>query len=212
MEETDVEVEHLIWSCSRCSGWSWTTGRLNLCLPLTVFVYLWLFIYFDCLFISLFVYSWLFLCLLLLFISDCVFVCLLWLWLFVCLPWLFVSSDCLFVYFNVYSDCLFAQTVCLLTLFVYLLWLFTLTLTACLFTLTLTVCLFTLFVYSAESQDSGYLYFCFRWLLIRFKREFSFQDVLRLWEVSLLFHGHKVKYWTLNTGPTFLIDKFEIHI
>ncbi|XP_077194944.1 TBC1 domain family member 15 [Paroedura picta] len=34
-----------------------------------------------------------------------------------------------------------------------------------------------------ESQDSGYLYFCFRWLLIRFKREFSFQDTLRLWEV-----------------------------
>ncbi|KAM6304526.1 TBC1 domain family member 15 isoform 2-T2 [Podargus strigoides] len=34
-----------------------------------------------------------------------------------------------------------------------------------------------------ESQDSGYLYFCFRWLLIRFKREFSFQDILRLWEV-----------------------------
>ncbi|KAM4677913.1 TBC1 domain family member 15 [Discoglossus pictus] len=34
-----------------------------------------------------------------------------------------------------------------------------------------------------ESQDSGYLYFCFRWLLIRFKREFSFQDILRVWEV-----------------------------
>ncbi|XP_066225190.1 TBC1 domain family member 15 isoform X2 [Saccopteryx leptura] len=34
-----------------------------------------------------------------------------------------------------------------------------------------------------ESQDSGYLYFCFRWLLIRFKREFSFPDILRLWEV-----------------------------
>uniref|UniRef100_A0A8C8DJ08 TBC1 domain family member 15 n=1 Tax=Oryzias sinensis TaxID=183150 RepID=A0A8C8DJ08_9TELE len=34
-----------------------------------------------------------------------------------------------------------------------------------------------------EVQESGYLYFCFRWLLIRFKREFSFQDVLRLWEV-----------------------------
>ncbi|XP_072915756.1 TBC1 domain family member 15 [Hemitrygon akajei] len=34
-----------------------------------------------------------------------------------------------------------------------------------------------------ESQESGYLYFCFRWLLIRFKREFSFQDALRLWEV-----------------------------
>ncbi|ROL43328.1 TBC1 domain family member 15 [Anabarilius grahami] len=34
-----------------------------------------------------------------------------------------------------------------------------------------------------EAQDSGYLYFCFRWLLIRFKRELNFQDVLRLWEV-----------------------------
>ncbi|XP_060779773.1 TBC1 domain family member 15 isoform X2 [Neoarius graeffei] len=34
-----------------------------------------------------------------------------------------------------------------------------------------------------EAQDSGYLYFCFRWLLIRFKRELYFQDVLRLWEV-----------------------------
>ncbi|XP_078534371.1 TBC1 domain family member 15 isoform X6 [Lissotriton helveticus] len=34
-----------------------------------------------------------------------------------------------------------------------------------------------------ESQDSGYLYFCFRWLLIRFKREFSFNDILRMWEV-----------------------------
>lgn len=38
-----------------------------------------------------------------------------------------------------------------------------------------------------ESQDSGYLYFCFRWLLIRFKREFSFQDILRLWEVRKYF-------------------------
>uniref|UniRef100_A0A8C1CE65 TBC1 domain family, member 15 n=1 Tax=Cyprinus carpio carpio TaxID=630221 RepID=A0A8C1CE65_CYPCA len=34
-----------------------------------------------------------------------------------------------------------------------------------------------------EAQDSGYLYFCFRWLLIRFKRELHFQDVLRFWEV-----------------------------
>uniref|UniRef100_A0A8K9WQL6 TBC1 domain family member 15 n=1 Tax=Oncorhynchus mykiss TaxID=8022 RepID=A0A8K9WQL6_ONCMY len=33
------------------------------------------------------------------------------------------------------------------------------------------------------AQDSGHLYFCFRWLLIRFKRELSFPDVLRLWEV-----------------------------
>lgn len=28
------------------------------------------------------------------------------------------------------------------------------------------------------------MYFCFRWLLIRFKRELGFMDVLRLWEVS----------------------------
>ncbi|KAL0967243.1 hypothetical protein UPYG_G00249720 [Umbra pygmaea] len=33
------------------------------------------------------------------------------------------------------------------------------------------------------AQESGHLYFCFRWLLIRFKRELNFHDVLRLWEV-----------------------------
>uniref|UniRef100_A0A671XIP5 TBC1 domain family member 15 n=1 Tax=Sparus aurata TaxID=8175 RepID=A0A671XIP5_SPAAU len=33
------------------------------------------------------------------------------------------------------------------------------------------------------SQDSGSLCFCFRWLLIWFKREFSFEDILILWEV-----------------------------
>ena len=27
------------------------------------------------------------------------------------------------------------------------------------------------------------LFFCFRWILIAFKREFAFEDVLRLWEV-----------------------------
>ncbi|KAL2101358.1 hypothetical protein ACEWY4_003119 [Coilia grayii] len=34
-----------------------------------------------------------------------------------------------------------------------------------------------------DSQDSGSLCFCFRWLLIWFKREFSFEDILSLWEV-----------------------------
>ncbi|GAB1598615.1 TBC1 domain family member 15-like isoform X6 [Argonauta hians] len=34
-----------------------------------------------------------------------------------------------------------------------------------------------------ESHDSGNFYFCFRWLLIVFKREFSFPDIQRLWEV-----------------------------
>ncbi|XP_052808211.1 TBC1 domain family member 15-like [Mya arenaria] len=34
-----------------------------------------------------------------------------------------------------------------------------------------------------ESHDSGNFYFCFRWILIHFKREFSFSDAQRLWEV-----------------------------
>ncbi|XP_003406828.1 TBC1 domain family member 17 isoform X1 [Loxodonta africana] len=42
-----------------------------------------------------------------------------------------------------------------------------------------------------DSQDSGSLCFCFRWLLIWFKREFPFSDVLRLWEVL----------WTKLPGP-----------
>ncbi|PFX32122.1 TBC1 domain family member 15 [Stylophora pistillata] len=33
-----------------------------------------------------------------------------------------------------------------------------------------------------EEHDSGNLYFCFRWLLICFKREFSFPDIMTLWE------------------------------
>uniref|UniRef100_A0A8C4QT28 TBC1 domain family member 15 n=1 Tax=Eptatretus burgeri TaxID=7764 RepID=A0A8C4QT28_EPTBU len=34
-----------------------------------------------------------------------------------------------------------------------------------------------------EAHDSGNLYFCFRWLIIHFKREFCFPDILRMWEV-----------------------------
>ncbi|XP_074872203.1 TBC1 domain family member 17 isoform X1 [Carettochelys insculpta] len=34
-----------------------------------------------------------------------------------------------------------------------------------------------------EAKESGSLCFCFRWLLIWFKREFAFMDVLQLWEV-----------------------------
>ncbi|KAL6300547.1 rab-GTPase-TBC domain-containing protein [Sparassis latifolia] len=34
-----------------------------------------------------------------------------------------------------------------------------------------------------EKTDGLNLFFCFRWILIAFKREFSFEDVLRLWEV-----------------------------
>ncbi|PCH38023.1 RabGAP/TBC [Wolfiporia cocos MD-104 SS10] len=34
-----------------------------------------------------------------------------------------------------------------------------------------------------EKTESLNLFFCFRWILIHFKREFPFEDVLRLWEV-----------------------------
>ena len=35
----------------------------------------------------------------------------------------------------------------------------------------------------AEKAEALNLFFCFRWVLIAFKREFPFDDVLRLWEV-----------------------------
>jgi len=34
-----------------------------------------------------------------------------------------------------------------------------------------------------EKTEGLNLFFCFRWVLIAFKREFPFEDVLRLWEV-----------------------------
>ncbi|EEB88473.1 hypothetical protein MPER_13671, partial [Moniliophthora perniciosa FA553] len=34
-----------------------------------------------------------------------------------------------------------------------------------------------------EKTDALNLFFCFRWVLIAFKREFPFDDVLSLWEV-----------------------------
>jgi len=34
-----------------------------------------------------------------------------------------------------------------------------------------------------EKAEALNLFFCFRWVLIAFKREFPFDDVLRLWEV-----------------------------
>lgn len=44
-----------------------------------------------------------------------------------------------------------------------------------------------------DSHDSGSMCFCFRWLLVWFKREFALEDVNVLWEVSTvncpLMHG-----------------------
>ncbi|KRY72189.1 TBC1 domain family member 15 [Trichinella pseudospiralis] len=37
--------------------------------------------------------------------------------------------------------------------------------------------------YLSKSKDSGEMFFCFRWLLVLFKREFTFDDIFRLWEV-----------------------------
>lgn len=37
--------------------------------------------------------------------------------------------------------------------------------------------------YYLKETSSDNMYFCFRWLLVWFKREFSHADVLRLWEV-----------------------------
>uniref|UniRef100_A0A914ZRZ5 TBC1 domain family member 15 n=4 Tax=Parascaris univalens TaxID=6257 RepID=A0A914ZRZ5_PARUN len=34
-----------------------------------------------------------------------------------------------------------------------------------------------------ESHQSDDMYFCFRWVLVSFKREFSFDDIMKLWEV-----------------------------
>lgn len=32
-------------------------------------------------------------------------------------------------------------------------------------------------------HDSGNMFFCFRWLLVLFKREFCQNDIMRMWEV-----------------------------
>ena len=44
-----------------------------------------------------------------------------------------------------------------------------------------------------EDNESGNLFFMFRWILIRFKREFSVEDTLVLWEVL----------WTQHLSPKF---------
>ena len=38
-------------------------------------------------------------------------------------------------------------------------------------------------VFLTEEKDCNNLYFCFRWLLVHFKREFSYDDIMSVWEV-----------------------------
>ncbi|CAO3589695.1 unnamed protein product [Absidia cylindrospora] len=46
-----------------------------------------------------------------------------------------------------------------------------------------------------EETETTNLFFCFRWLLVWFKREFDWEGVIRLWEVL----------WTDHLGPQFLL-------
>lgn len=34
-----------------------------------------------------------------------------------------------------------------------------------------------------NKHDSGNMFFCFRWLLVLFKREFNAVDIMKLWEI-----------------------------
>ncbi|KAK0393377.1 hypothetical protein QR680_000181 [Steinernema hermaphroditum] len=46
-----------------------------------------------------------------------------------------------------------------------------------------------------ESHESEHMYFCFRWILVEFKREFGFEETMKLWEVL----------WTDLPCPNFLL-------
>jgi hypothetical protein len=46
-----------------------------------------------------------------------------------------------------------------------------------------------------EITETNNLFFCFRWLLVWFKREFEWEDVIRLWEVL----------WTNNLSDKFIL-------
>ena len=46
-----------------------------------------------------------------------------------------------------------------------------------------------------ENKDNNAMLFCYRWILIMFKREFAFHDVMRLWE----------RIWTHHLSPNYHI-------
>lgn len=59
-----------------------------------------------------------------------------------------------------------------------------------------------------DTRDSGNLFFCFRWLLVLFKREFNYPDVLRLWEV-LWTDG---PYWKRDDNSTLWHSSLNFHL
>jgi hypothetical protein len=50
-----------------------------------------------------------------------------------------------------------------------------------------------------EKTGSLNLFFCFRWILIAFKREFAFDQVIRLWEVC---PSNRIKLMYRYSGQT----------
>ncbi|RKP20432.1 RabGAP/TBC, partial [Rozella allomycis CSF55] len=46
-----------------------------------------------------------------------------------------------------------------------------------------------------ERIGASHYFFCFRWLLVWFKREFDFHDVLYLWEIIWSHHSHDFVYF-----------------
>ncbi|XP_056639097.1 TBC1 domain family member 15 [Diorhabda sublineata] len=53
-----------------------------------------------------------------------------------------------------------------------------------------------------DTHDSGNMFFCFRWLLVWFKRELSLEDVMRFWEV--LWTGYPCENFHLLVGVAIL--------
>lgn len=61
-----------------------------------------------------------------------------------------------------------------------------------------------------KDHDSGNMYFCFRWLLVWFKREFNHTEILELWEV--LWTGLPCSNFHLFISVAILDDQMGIFI
>ena len=59
-----------------------------------------------------------------------------------------------------------------------------------------------------DDANALHLFFCFRWILIWFKREFKFEDVLRLWEV--LWTDHLTRSFHIFVALAILDQHHEV--